>query len=116
MPPALTLTAAMLCGDEYEAAGTHGDVPTFGYSYFSRRLLGYMVAPWNASASKYWLVGDPADCGGLEVGFVNGRDSPELFLQDDPRMGAVFTNDQVKVRFEFGAGILNWRPFVGYMT
>jgi hypothetical protein len=29
----------------------------------------------------------------------------------------VFTNDQIsyKVRFEFGAGIVNWRPFVGYM-
>ena len=73
----------------------------------SWRLLGYIVAPWNTSASKWWLVGDPADCEGLEVGFVGGRDSPELFLQDDPRMGTVFTNDQIsyKVRFEFGAGV-----------
>ena len=33
-------------------------------------------------------------------------------------MGTVFTNDQIstKVRFEFGVGIVNWRPFVGYMT
>ena len=75
-------------------------------------------SPRNTSASKYWLAGDPADCEGLEVGFVNGRDTPELFVQDDPRMGAVFTNDQIsyKVRFEFGAGIVNYRPFVGYMT
>jgi hypothetical protein len=118
VPPALALAAAMLCGDEYNAAGNRGDVPTSGYSYFSRRLLGYIVAPWNASASKWWLVGDPADCDGLEVGFLNGRDSPELFLMDDPRVGTVFTNDQIsyKVRFEFGAGIVNWRPFVGYMT
>ena len=104
----------MLCGDEYNAAGATGAVPTSGHAFFHRRLA-YIVAPWNASASKYWLVGDPADCGGLEVYFVNGRDSPELFLQDDPRIGAVFTDDQ-KVRFEFGASIVNRRPFVGYVT
>ena len=47
-----------------------------------------------------------------------GRDSPELFLADGPRMGAALTADQItfKARFEFGAAIVNWRPFVGYMT
>jgi hypothetical protein len=90
VPPALALTAAMLCGDDYNSAGSSGDVPTSGYSFFARRM-GYIVAPWNTSTTKYRLVGDPADCDGMEVGFVNGRDTPELFLQDDPRMGTVFT-------------------------
>ena len=63
-------------------------------------------------------MGEPADCDGLEVGFVNGRDSPELFLADDPRTGLTLTNDQItyKVRFEFGVCIVNWHPFVGYIT
>ena len=106
VPPALALTAAMLCGDDYNAAGARGDVPTSGYSFFSRRIMGYIVAPWNTSATKFWLVGDPADCEGLEVGFVHGRDAPELFQQDGPRMGTVFTHDQIsyKVRFEFWGG------------
>ena len=98
------------------AKGTR-NAPSGGYSFSSRRM-GYVVAPWNTSMTKYWLVGDPADCQGLEVGFVNGRDSPELFVADDPRMGTTLTADQItyKVRFEFGAAIVNWRPFVGYMT
>jgi hypothetical protein len=55
---------------------------------------------------------------GLKVCSVNGRDSPELFLADDPRTGVNLTNDQIthKVRFEFGVCIVNWRPFAGYMT
>ena len=98
-------------------AGIRGDVPTSGYSFLNRRM-GYIVAPWNTSATKYWLVGDPADCQGLEVGFVNVRDSPQLFLADDPRTGLFLTNDHItrKVRFEFGAAIVNCRPFAGYMT
>jgi hypothetical protein len=118
VPPALALTAAMLCGDEYNAPNAHPtDVPTSGYSFF-KRFLGYIVAPWNASASKWFLVGDPADCPGLEVGFVNGRDRPELFLADDPRVGLSLTADQItyKVRLEFGAVIGNHRPFAGYVT
>ena len=39
-----------------------------------------------------------------------------LCLMDDPGAGAAFTNEQIKVRFEFGVCIVNWRPFVGYMT
>lgn len=54
----------------------------------------------------------------MQVGIAGGSSISALFLQDDPRMGTVFTNDQIsyKVRFEFGAGIINWPPFVGYMT
>ena len=78
----------------------------------------YIVAPWNTSATKYWLVGDPADCQGMEVGFVNGRDSPDLFVADDQTQGVAFTNDQItfKIRLELGVCVVNWRPFVGYMT
>ena len=115
VPPALELTAAQLCGSAYAWSGQ--ELPATGYNFFRQSGLDYIVAPWNASQEKWWIAGDPADCAGLEIGFVQGVDSPQLFMQDDPRMGSVFTNDQIsyKVRFEFGAGIVNWRPFVGYM-
>ncbi len=115
VPPALELTAAQLCGSAYAWGGQ--EPPATGYNFFRQSGLDYIVAPWNDSQEKWWIVGDPADCAGLEIGFVQGVDSPQLFIQDDPRMGSVFTHDQIsyKVRFEFGAGIVNWRPFVGYM-
>lgn len=115
VPPALELTAAQLCGSAYAGGGQ--EPPATGYNFFRQSGLDYIVAPWNDSQDKWWIVGDPADCAGLEIGFVQGVDSPQLFIQDDPRVGSVFTHDQIsyKVRFEFGAGIVNWRPFVGYM-
>lgn len=115
VPPALELTAAQLCGSAYAWSGQ--EPPATGYNFFRQSGLDYIVAPWNDSQEKWWIVGDPADCAGLEIGFVQGVDSPQLFIQDDPRVGSVFTHDQIsyKVRFEFGAGVVNWRPFVGYM-
>ena len=46
---------------------------------------------------------------------MQGVDSPQLFMQDDPRVGSVFTNDQIsyKVRFEFGAGIVQLAAVCG---
>lgn len=115
VPPSLELTAAQLCGSAYAWSGQ--EPPATGYNFFRQSGLDYIVAPWNDSQEKWWIVGDPADCAGLEIGFVQGVDSPQLFIQDDPRVGSVFTHDQIsyKVRFEFGAGVVNWRPFVGYM-
>ena len=47
----------------------------------------------------------------MEIGFVGGRDQPELFMQDASSQGSVFTNDQIsfKVRWEFGGGWVGYR-------
>ena len=76
--------------------------------HFFRRLLVSIAAPWNTSATRFWVVGDPADYEGMEAGFVSGRDTPEVFLADDPRESPTLTNDQItyKVRFDFGACIV----------
>jgi hypothetical protein len=118
VPPALELTAAKLCGSEYAVVGASRETPGGGYNFFRQKGLDYIVAPWLSSETKYFAVMDPVDCGGLEIGFVNGLDTPQLFIQDDPRVGSVLTNDQItyKVRFEFGAAVVNWRPFAGYLT
>lgn len=118
VPPALELTAARLCGSEYAVQGGSREAPEGGYNFFRQKGLDYIIAPWYSSASKHFVVMDPQDCPGMEIGFVNGQDTPQLFIQDDPRVGSVFTNDQIsyKVRFEFGATIVNWRAFVGYNT
>ena len=62
-------------------------------------------------ATDYYLICDPADIESIEIGFVNGREDPELLVQDAPLLGQVFTNDQMsfKVRWEFGGGWLDYR-------
>ena len=44
-------------------------------------------------ATDYYLMCDPTDIESVEVGFVGGREEPELLMQDRPDQGQVFTND-----------------------
>lgn len=46
-------------------------------------------------ANDWYLACDPMDCPIIEIGFLDGRQDPELFMQDDPRVGAVFSSDKV---------------------
>jgi hypothetical protein len=59
-----------------------------------------------------WYYGTlPSNGPVLEVGFVQGVREPQLFLQNDPTNGAVFTNDRItyKVRHEYGGDITDFR-------
>ncbi len=60
---------------------------------------------WFATDTDDWyLAADPADIDGLEIGFMDGNEEPELFVQDNPTSGSVFTNDQItyKIRHIYG--------------
>ena len=64
-------------------------------------------------ANDWFLVGDPSISPTIEVGFMDGKETPELFVQDDPVVGSAFTADQVtyKIRHTWGYGIVDYRPF-----
>lgn len=53
-------------------------------------------------------VTDPNQLPVLEIGFVNGHEEPELFTQDLPNVGSMFSNDQLtfKIRHEYGGVVL----------
>jgi hypothetical protein len=53
--------------------------------------------------------------GGPGVGFFNGREDPELFLQDQPTLGSVFSNDKLtyKIRHIYGGAVMDFRAFYG---
>ncbi len=56
-----------------------------------------------------WVtVADPRRHAVLEISFVNGQEEPELFIQDMPNVGSLFSNDKItyKLRHEYGGLIL----------
>jgi hypothetical protein len=61
------------------------------------------------------MVCDPVDIDTIEVGFLQGRREPELFVADIPNAGSLFTNDQIvyKIRGIFGVCLLDYRGFDG---
>jgi len=76
-------------------------------------LMPIEVPLWT-DANDYMVVADPATAPTFEVGFLNGREEPEVIVQDAPAAGSVFTADKVtyKVRHIWGVAVLDWRGFV----
>lgn len=69
-----------------------------------------VVDNWT-DADDWVAVCDPKDCPTIEIGFFNGRQEPELFVQDNPSNGSVFTNDVItyKIRHIYGGIPLDFR-------
>lgn len=77
------------------------------------RNLTYQVIDYWTSATAWYLIADPAEVDTVEVGFYQGREDPELFVQDDPRTGAVFDSDRItyKIRHIYGLTVIDYRGF-----
>lgn len=59
----------------------------------------------------WYAFADPRQTPFLEAGFLNGREEPELYVQDQANVGSNFTADKVtyKIRHIWGFGILDHR-------
>jgi hypothetical protein len=72
------------------------------------------VPSW-ADPNNWYVLADPGQIEMIELGFLDGREEPELIVQDQPQNGSVFTNDAIswKVRHVFGGGWLDYRGAYG---
>lgn len=71
-----------------------------------------VVPVWCWSDANDWCVSaDPRECPCVEVGFLNGNEAPELFVQDMPNAGSLFAFDKLtyKIRHVYGGAVLDWR-------
>lgn len=91
--------------------GNYNDTPTL----LQTQGLKVIVVPVWSDANDYAVVANPADVRGIEVGFLDGKQEPELFVSDLPNTGSWFTNDSItyKVRHIWGVAITDWRAFYG---
>ena len=67
-----------------------------------------MATDWGLAARREDLVG-------IEIGFINGQETPEIFVSDLPNVGSFFTNDvnTFKIRHEYGGNVTDYRAFDG---
>lgn len=74
----------------------------------------HVVTHWT-DANNWYAAADKADCPLIEVGFYNGQEDPELFVQDQPTNGSVFTNDKItyKLRHIYSGAVLDFRGLYG---
>lgn len=75
--------------------------------------LSLEVMPvWYWTDLNDWAISaDTMDIPGIEVGFLDGNEEPELFVQDNPTVGSLFTNDKItyKIRHIYGGNVKDFR-------
>lgn len=85
---------------------------------YNKGAVEPIVVDFWTSATKWFLVADPAYCNTIEMAFFGGKQEPELFTQDQPTVGSVWSADKIsyKIRHIYGGSLLDWRCFYGYLT
>lgn len=81
---------------------------------FVQSLTLDIIPVWYWTDATDWaLAADPLDIPGLEIGFLDGNEEPELFVQDNPTVGSMFTNDKLtwKIRHIYNGAITDYRAF-----
>ena len=73
--------------------------------------LDVMPMPHFTDDTDWYLSADPAEIPTIEIGFLDGRQEPELFIQDTPSQGSLFSHDQItyKIRHIYGGTVLDHR-------
>jgi len=72
-----------------------------------------IVVDYWSSTTGWVVVADPSMCPTIEIGFYQGRETPELFTQSDPSVGSMFDADKVtyKIRHIYSGAVLDFRGF-----
>ena len=108
VPPDLEETAYGLVTPAYDK---YNDTPTF---LQKRGIVPIVIDYWD-DATDWAACCDGMDCQGIELGFLDGNQEPQLFVSDLANVGSWFTNDTItyKIRHEYGAVITDYRCFDG---
>lgn len=77
------------------------------------QLMTLEIIPvWYWTDANDWaLSADPNDIPTIEVGFLDGNEEPELFVQDLPTVGSMFSNDKLtyKMRHIYSGAPVEYR-------
>lgn len=79
---------------------------------FVQSLTPTIVPVWYWTDANDWAAtADTADIPFIEIGFLDGEEEPALFVQDNPTVGSMFTNDQLtyKIRHIYGGAVQDYR-------
>ncbi len=82
-------------------------------SFIKKLNLSVIVVEYWTDTNNYWLAASVDQSPMIEIGFLDGQEQPELFVQDNPSAGSMFSNDKIswKIRHIYGGGVMDYRPF-----
>lgn len=82
-------------------------------NFIKKLNLETIVVEYWTDVNNYWVTASVDQAPMLEVGFLDGQETPELFVADNPTVGSMFSNDQLtwKIRHIYGGAVMDFRPF-----
>lgn len=80
---------------------------------FKGKGIEVIVYDQLTDANDWFLIANPAEVNTVVMGFLNGQQEPELFVQDQPTVGSTFTADKIsyKIRHIYGGDCCDHRSF-----
>jgi hypothetical protein len=86
-------------------------VPSTLYHFFGANDENIIASPLLTDATDWYLAFVPDEIDWIEVAFLQGREDPEFWLQDNPVVGDVFMADKwtYKIRHEYEVVFLDPR-------
>ena len=110
----ITPTRLVVPVELQEAAVDLFKLSTNNEKTFIQSLTMNIIPVWYWTDANDWCTAaDPADIPGIEMGFLDGREEPELFVQDTPNVGSMFAADKLtyKIRHIYGGAVTDYRAF-----
>jgi hypothetical protein len=108
VPSDLEVTAYGLVTPAYDK---NNNIPTF----LQQIGITPVIVDYWTDVTNWALVARREDITGLEVGFMDGNETPEMFVSDMANVGSFFTNDVItyKLKHVYGGMITDYRAFDG---
>ncbi|MCX6646199.1 MAG: Mu-like prophage major head subunit gpT family protein [bacterium] len=103
VPPELEFTAKKLVNSALVPGGSLNDANIL------QGMVEVLVEPLLTDANNWYLIAKPSSIATVEVGFLGGREIPEILVKED------FDRDVIwyKGRMVFGGAVMDYRGFYG---
>jgi hypothetical protein len=103
----------------YELTQSDGrpDTADRAANYIRGTGITYVVVDYWSDANDWFVTADKSQTPLIELAFF-GSENPELFEQNNPNVGDLFTNDRIvyKIRHIFGGAVVDFRGFDGSLV
>jgi hypothetical protein len=79
---------------------------------FIQSMTMDIIPVWYWTDANDWVtLADPMDIPTIEIGFLDGAEEPQMFVQDNPTVGSMFSNDKLtwKIRHIYGGNVTDFR-------
>lgn len=107
VPTELEATARKILTNDWEPDTVERNINTL------KNVAKLMEVSSLTDANDWYLIADKTWLDLFEIGFIDGKEEPEILIQDQPNVGTMFTRDRMtyKVRHEYGGAPVDFRGF-----